>query len=129
MLYARVAPDFRFSTVTALGGHEFSKHEWRLVPEGKEQEAEDAPHLIVAEADDPEEIGQLKQAPPGGVEPEEPLLVDDDEEVEIPVSLFEATESAQQLALDEGIDLSEVTGSGAGGRILKSDVERYLEED
>ena len=64
MLSARVIPEFRFATVTALGGLEFSKNEWRLVPEDKEQEAKDAPHLITAESDDPEVVAQFEQVPP-----------------------------------------------------------------
>ena len=40
-----------------------------------------------------------------------------------------ATESALEMAAAYGVDLSEVTGTGANGRITKADVEKYLEED
>lgn len=36
---------------------------------------------------------------------------------------FDVTSAAEELAEDEGVDLSEVEGSGQGGRITKADVE------
>lgn len=39
---------------------------------------------------------------------------------------IDATDSARQLAEENGIDLSEVEGSGDNGRILKSDVEAVI---
>ncbi len=36
--------------------------------------------------------------------------------------------SARRLAAEEGVDIAEVEGSGRGGRILKEDVVRYLDE-
>lgn len=41
---------------------------------------------------------------------------------------FNATAEAYQLAADNDVDLSEVTGTGSGGRILKSDVEAFIAE-
>src|SRR4051812_31652459 len=41
----------------------------------------------------------------------------------------EATDSAVELAEANGVDLSTVTGSGAGGRITKGDVEAVLNAD
>ena len=38
------------------------------------------------------------------------------------------TESAAKLAEEAGVSLEEVEGTGTDGRILKSDVEGYLEE-
>lgn len=38
-----------------------------------------------------------------------------------------ATDGAKELAETEGVDLSAVEGSGSGGRITKSDVEKHLE--
>lgn len=40
----------------------------------------------------------------------------------------EATEAARELAREHDIDLSEVEGTGAEGRILKADVEAQVEE-
>jgi len=40
----------------------------------------------------------------------------------------DATAGAQELAEQEGVDLSEVEGSGEGGRITKADVEQYLSD-
>ncbi len=36
----------------------------------------------------------------------------------------DATDGASELAQAEGVDLTTVTGSGAGGRVTKSDVEK-----
>lgn len=41
----------------------------------------------------------------------------------------DATEAAIKIAIAYGVDLSEVEGSGSGGRITKWDVERYLTKD
>lgn len=40
----------------------------------------------------------------------------------------EATPAAKELADEKGVDLSEVDGSGAGGKITKADVEAKLED-
>lgn len=42
---------------------------------------------------------------------------------------IEASPAARELAQDEGVDLSEVHPTGAGGRVLKKDVERHVETD
>lgn len=39
---------------------------------------------------------------------------------------IEATDSAKELANENGIDLATVNGSGANGRIIKSDVEALV---
>ena len=48
--------------------------------------------------------------------------------VEPPGEVFNATDAAVALADKHGINLAGVTGSGAGGRILKSDIERLVEQ-
>jgi pyruvate/2-oxoglutarate dehydrogenase complex dihydrolipoamide acyltransferase (E2) component len=40
----------------------------------------------------------------------------------------DATDSAAQLAEENGVNLAEITGTGVGGRITKEDVERHLAE-
>lgn len=40
----------------------------------------------------------------------------------------QATQAAQDLAAKENVDLSQVEGTGGGGRITKSDVENHLSE-
>lgn len=37
---------------------------------------------------------------------------------------FRATESAKKLAKKKGVSLDSIEGSGEGGRVLKSDVEK-----
>ena len=39
----------------------------------------------------------------------------------------EATDAAAKLAKENGIDLATVTGTGAGGKVIKSDVEALIE--
>lgn len=42
---------------------------------------------------------------------------------------YSASSAAAELAAKHGIDLAKVEGTGAEGNILKSDVEKVLEED
>lgn len=49
---AKVKDSYRIPSVTALGGWEFTKHDWRLVPEGQADAAEAHPHLDVREVSD-----------------------------------------------------------------------------
>ena len=39
---------------------------------------------------------------------------------------LDVTDAAIKLAEEHGIDLADVSGSGAGGRILKSDIEKLI---
>lgn len=41
----------------------------------------------------------------------------------------DATPSAEALAVEHGIDLAEVEGTGKGGRVLKSDVAALVEDE
>ncbi|MEZ4591828.1 MAG: E3 binding domain-containing protein [Chloroflexota bacterium] len=41
----------------------------------------------------------------------------------VEVTVFNATDSARQLAAEHNINLADLTGSGVDGRITKSDVE------
>lgn len=45
------------------------------------------------------------------------------------MSNIDATDSARELAEEHGIDLSSVSGSGEGGRIVKADVEAKVGGD
>jgi pyruvate/2-oxoglutarate dehydrogenase complex dihydrolipoamide acyltransferase (E2) component len=40
----------------------------------------------------------------------------------------DATDAAAELAVEEGVDLTEIYGTGSGGRVLKSDVEKVIDE-
>jgi hypothetical protein len=46
---ARVKEDGRLNVVTAFGGREYTKREWRPVPEGFEAAAEAHPLLVTAD--------------------------------------------------------------------------------
>jgi len=51
------------------------------------------------------------------------------EEVEKEEEAGKVTPVARRLAQESGVDLEKVTGTGAGGRITKEDVGRYLEKE
>lgn len=61
--------------------------------------------------------GLIEVCEPKNIAPPEPP---------VPVEI-NATDAAIELAQENGIDLSLVTGSGSGGRILKSDVVDIME--
>jgi pyruvate/2-oxoglutarate dehydrogenase complex dihydrolipoamide acyltransferase (E2) component len=63
---------------------------------------------------------------PIAVTPATPEEEDDDAAAE---SEVDATESAVALAEENGVDLSEVEGTGTDGRITKADVQAYLDEN
>jgi pyruvate/2-oxoglutarate dehydrogenase complex dihydrolipoamide acyltransferase (E2) component len=44
-----------------------------------------------------------------------------------PELVVDATETARILAEQHGIDLATVSGSGSGGRIIKSDIDKILD--
>ncbi len=126
-MYARVKEDARFVTITSCGGFEFSKKEFRPVPAGCEAEAGANTYLDVTDDEEilPESPVVESQVPPEAVEDLELFFVDDvviSDEVD-------ATDSAIALAQEYEIDLSDVNGSGSGGRILKSDVQDLLSEE
>lgn len=58
-----------------------------------------------------------------------PYTGDSEENVDLtdPEEAIDATAGARELADEEGVDLSEVEGTGQGGRITKPDVEKHLE--
>lgn len=96
-LQARVKDDYRWGVITACGGAEFVKTEWRNVPLGYSESAKNHPDL------------ELSISVPGSTE----YTVD-------------ATDAAVELADERGIDLLTVVGTGTNGRILKSDVENAI---
>ena len=51
-----------------------------------------------------------------------------DPQPDVPDPVPDATDAARDLAAVRGLDLRTLKGTGAGGRILKADVEAVLEE-
>jgi hypothetical protein len=74
MLQAKVKPDARHKTVTAFGGHEFTKHDWTYVPEHvAAAEVEANPFLDVrSTAVEPVEAPLVDELPSAGLTAVEP---------------------------------------------------------
>jgi large subunit ribosomal protein L21 len=62
---------------------------------------------------------EAEQAPAAETAEEAPAADEDD---------YDITPVAHELAADNGIDLATVEGSGKGGRILKSDIDKAIKE-
>jgi 2-oxoglutarate dehydrogenase E2 component (dihydrolipoamide succinyltransferase) len=86
--------------------------------EGKEPEAPEEPNAEEERQPVKEEMAEEK------VEEKVEL-----EEVEKEEETGKVTPVAWRLAQESGVDLEKVSGTGAGGRITKEDVERYLEKE
>lgn len=116
---ARVKSDSKLKTITAFGGIAYSPLEWREVPAGCEAEAEANPFLDVRE--EGSAVAEAASADEIPAPPEEGEIENAPE--------FEATPSAIELAEELGVDLASVEGSGADGKIVKSDVANFAKED
>ena len=90
--------------VQAFTGREFVSYEWRPVPAGAGEEA--------------------KRLEAGGVLELRHVLL-----ASAPVVEVDATPSAVKLAEEYDIDLGGIIGTGAGGRILKSDIWDAIEDE
>lgn len=82
-----------------------------------EREAESS---RLAELRDADNLTDAELAELEGLEKAEAELGQGDDEPD-------ATDSARELAKQHNIDLADVRGSGEGGRIIKSDVEKVVE--
>lgn len=99
LYHVTVAADYRWSVAT-VGGRPFSKHGATPLNDAQmTDEIKSSPILTVVEVED------------SGPEP------------------INATDAAIAYAAEKGVELSIVVGSGAGGRILKSDVEAFVDEE
>ena len=116
---ARVKKDSKLKTITAFGGLAYSPLEFRPVPPGCEGEAEANPFLEVREEGNA--VAEAVSAVEVTAPPEEGEIEDAPE--------FDASPSAVELADELGVDLASVEGSGAGGKIIKSDVAKFVKED
>jgi pyruvate/2-oxoglutarate dehydrogenase complex dihydrolipoamide acyltransferase (E2) component len=106
-------------TIRAFTGREFVAYEWRPVPAGSEDEAgrlEAGGYL------------ELKREPPPAI-PARKVKARINELKASSVLEVNATTSARAMASSLGVDLATVEGTGVGGRILISDIERMLSEE
>ena len=119
---AKVRPDANWHVVTACGGVNFTQRDWTNVPPGREEEALNNPFLEV-------ELGEKKAKesvekaptpqPPPALEPVSKVY--DFESVD-------ASQAAKTLASASSISLSDVTGTGYGGKITVTDVRNAIKE-
>ena len=120
-----------------------------LVPEGEtvqintvvaeiEEEGAAAAQPAKAEAAEPvsEPVSEpAKAAPPAAAPPSAPAAVEREPVVEMPRRTQPSAEAdevrssplVRRMAAEHGVDLSQVSGSGLGGRITKADILAYIE--
>jgi pyruvate/2-oxoglutarate dehydrogenase complex dihydrolipoamide acyltransferase (E2) component len=94
--------------VTAFGGLEFVRYEWRNVPAGMEEAALSNPYLTCTAWTPPTPVDEADPTDPA------PIL---------------ATDAAIALAITNHINLAAVQGSGADGRIVVGDVRALVAND
>ena len=87
-----------------------------IVPHGFEEEAQDNPYLDTRKFKDDVEPEPIPEPAP------EPTT-----SAEVVVNKPDATDEAIALASEMKLRLSWITGTGKDNRILKSDVEKYLD--
>ena len=102
------------------------------------EEGEDVSAVIEADAapvieEKIEEPKQVKKDTPVKIEPETPkassIVVESSPSAVFPVSTsngrVKASPLAKRLAKEKGVDISQISGSGEGGRVVKRDVDNY----
>ena len=100
--------------------------------EGEEEEAAagEAPREAPAVAPEPEVIGRtgvlLKDMAPVGPTGSGGPILPTQEEVATPRRRQRYSPAVQRLAEEQGVDLSEVTGTGVGGRVTRKDVQDHV---
>lgn len=62
------------------------------------------------------------------VESHPPVVPELEDDEELLVEWIDVTDAARKLADEFNVDLEDIDGTGDGGRILKRDVEAYLDE-
>jgi len=100
--------------------------EGAIVPVGE-------PIAVIGTADekiDVAALGVAPEAPRAVEEKEEPVaaVAPSREELPAPAGKVTASPVTRRMAQELGIELSQLTGSGPGGRIIKRDLEAYLKE-
>lgn len=59
-------------------------------------------------------------------DPQPDILVNVPEPKVVEVQEIPATQGARELAVENGIDLAMISGTGSGGQIIKPDIQKYL---
>ena len=121
---AKVRPVCKQNMITSCGGKHFVKSEWLAVPIGREDEALENPFLMVEEIPDPDAkentFKPVYEIPEEEVEEEVEEVIEDIN--------YNITDKAYELATKEKIDLSEIVGSGSGGKITVPDIRKAIKE-
>lgn len=110
MLQAKVKDEYRWDQLQS-GGVEFTKRGWRPVPDVLAEEIKANPWLdVTGDAPHDATVGEEAGAPSA------------------PASTADVSKAAAELAESHGLDLTNVTGSGAGGKIIVADVREIIGE-
>lgn len=121
LLHARSRKPY---AVYAFGHHEYVPYEFRPVPQGYERAAETHTGLetkqglesVLSDVDDEKVVAHLSGADAAQAADLGPQT--DDLSVDLPP----ITPKAQKIADDNGLNIRDITGTGADGRILVGDV-------
>jgi 2-oxoglutarate dehydrogenase E2 component (dihydrolipoamide succinyltransferase) len=99
------------------------------VPEGQDVKVGDVLGLIDEKAAESAPTAPKAKAPPAEVQPAPNGHSESTEKPEVQQQKTpQITPVASRLAREQNVDLSRVHGSGPEGRVIKSDVEQYLQE-
>lgn len=94
---------------------------------GEEGEEIDWDALLGGEPEEPAEEAEAEAAPEADRAPAREAAAPSPDGARLPGGV-RASPVARRMAEEEGVDLSTLDGSGPGGRVVKQDVEAYLEE-
>lgn len=90
-------------------------------------EVEDSPDVLEKAVKEAEE--KLKIEAPKVAEKEEIKIIEkEEEEVKVKPERIKISPIAKRLAKEQGLDITEIEGTGPGGRIVKEDVLRVIEQ-
>jgi pyruvate dehydrogenase E2 component (dihydrolipoamide acetyltransferase) len=113
-----------FETDNPPSGEEVEeKAEEEAEDEGEEEEEAEDEGEEEEEAEDEEEEGEEEAEEGGEEEAETEEAVE-----EVGEDRVFAAPSTRRYAREEGVDLTDIDGSGPDGRVLREDIEEYLEE-
>ena len=120
MIEARVKEQSPWRTINAFSGRQYTRGEWQRVPDDVPSQKEARRRMV----DEKELYLEFREDLPA--EAEDAVIVPAEVVLPEPEAKPEITEGALALIRDRGLNPADIIGTGLGGRIIKSDVERVL---